>query len=520
MAAAANLSIAGQPASFSERLVDLLLHVPVEKVSDRAVQAALRCIEDTIGVSIAAAALGTATAGAAIAPDVDGGATLWGFGRHSSAEAATLANGMLAHGLDFDDTHPAAIMHASAVNVPIAIALGEELNTTPAELLAALVLSYEVSARLGRLGPGLFQDRGFQSTAVLGIFAAAFLAGRLYRADRETVVNAMGIAGSMASGLMEYLADGSNTKQLHAGWAAQSGLQAFKLAAAGLTGPRTVLEGRFGVFKAHAGISINPEETLQPIEGRFEVELMAPKPYPACLCVHAVVQAALDLRRRGVLTADRMQEIETIECEVPDWYVNLVFEPAALKAAPLTVYDGRFSAAFCLARTVLDGRLGIQSFGPEKLNDPLMRAIAGKVTYHARAFPEFPASFPALVRAHLKDGASHESFVAHNLGSAAAPFTASDVESKFRENVEFAIGKAAADRLHEAIVNLPQQKTIDQLRIALADARINLKTTKIEKMPGEEAHVTKDERRGGNRRSGAAGRGSGVSAVSAEGHRH
>jgi len=520
MGAAPNLSTADQQASFTERLVDLLLHFPAERISDRAVQVALRCIEDTVGVSIAAAALGTATAGAVIAPDVDGGATLWGFGRRSSAEAATLANGMLAHGLDFDDTHPAAIMHASAVNVPIAIALGEELNTTPAELLAALVLSYEVSARLGRLGAGPFQDRGFQSTAVLGIFAATFLAGRLYRADRETVINALGIAGSMASGLMEYLADGSNTKQLHAGWAAQSGLQAFKLAAAGLTGPRTVLEGRFGVFRAHAGISINPDESLQPIKDRFEVELMAPKPYPACLCVHAVVEAALDLRRRGILASDRMQEIETIECEVPDWYVNLVFEPVALKAAPLTVYDGRFSAAFCLARAVLDGKLGIQSFGPEKLHDPLMREIAGKVTYRARTFPEFPASFPALVRAHLNDDAVHESFVPHNLGSAAAPFTAPDVESKFRENVEFAIGKESADRLHEAIVNLTKEKNIDRLRTALVDARINLKTTKTEEKPEEESHVTKDDSRGGNRRSGGASHGSGISAVSAESHRH
>jgi 2-methylcitrate dehydratase PrpD len=484
MAAKSLLTTTKSEGSFTEQLVDLLFRFPAERVPDRAVQAALRCVEDTIGVSIAAAGLGTATAGATIAPEGDGAATLWGFGRRSSASAAALANGMLAHGLDFDDTHPAAIMHASAVNVPVALAIGEELKTPPSELLAALVLSYEISARLGRLGPGPFQDRGFQSTAVLGVFAATFLAGRLYRADRETVVNALGIAGSMASGLMEYLSDGSDTKQLHAGWAAQSGIQALKLAAVGLTGPRTVLEGRFGVFQAYAGLSIRPDEVLQPIEDRFEVELMAPKPYPACLCVHPVVQAALDLRRRGILAPDRLHEVEEIHCEVPPWYVNLVFEPVASKAAPQTAYDGRFSAPFCVARAVLDGALGIQSFGPGQLADPLMRAIAGKVTHSARDFREFPASFPARVRVRLSSGETHESFVPHNLGSAGAPFTASDVERKFRDNVEFAIGRPSADRLHQAIVNLPGAADTNQLRAALMGARVNSQASRTDRMPG------------------------------------
>lgn len=461
------------PASFTERLVDLLLDFPAERISPAAAQAALRCIEDTIGVAIAAAAVGTATAGALIAPArQEGGATLWGFGRRTESAAAALANGMLSHGLDFDDTHPAAIMHASAVNVPVALALGEELDIAPKELLAALVLSYEVSARLGRLGPGPFQDRGFQSTAVLGIFAAAFLAARLYRVPRAVVVNALGIAGSMASGLMEYLSDGSNSKQLHTGWAAQAGIQAVRLAAAGLTGPKSVLEGRFGVFRAYAALDIDPNDVLHPVGHQFEVELMAPKPYPACLCVHPVVQAGLDLRRRGVLAPERLDEVETIHCEVPAWYVNLVFEPQALKAAPETVYDGRFSAPFCLARAVLDGRLGVQSFEPSMLADPRMRALARKVTHAARHFDEFPASFPARVRVRLRDGQEHESFVPHNLGSPGAPFTPGDVEAKFRDNVEFAIGRPAADDLHAQIAGFAAADSAAGLWRALAAARI------------------------------------------------
>ncbi len=458
--------------SFSERLVGLLFDHPASRIPPAATAATLGCVVDTLGVGIAAAALDVGTAGARVAARTAGPAAIWGIGGLADPTAAALANGMLAHGLDFDDTHPAAIMHASAVNVPVALALGQELGTPPAEMLAALTLGYEVSARLGRLGPGPFQDHGFQSTAVLGIFAAVFIAARLRRVSPAVAVQAMGIAGSMASGLMEYLSDGSDVKQLHPGWAAQAGMQAVALADAGLTGPRTVLEGRFGVFRAYAGLDIDPESVLQPLDDRFEVELMAPKPYPACLCVHPVVQAALDLRGRGILTADTVDHVATIHCEVPPWYVGLVFEPATDKASPRTAYEGRFSAPYCLARAVLDGGVGVRSFGPDQLNDRRTRAIAAKVTHEARPFAEFPASFPALVRVRMTDGTEHESFVPHNLGSAGLPLGAAGIEAKFRENVEFAIGRPAADRLHDAIAGLPRTGDADALWSAIDAARI------------------------------------------------
>lgn len=459
--------------SFSESLVGMFLPYEAGAIPSAAVAAALRCIQDTVGVAIAAAASGTATAGAVIAPPAgtDGGAVIWGLGSRSTPEGAALANGMLAHGLDFDDTHPAAIMHASAVNVPVALALGQTLRTPPAELLAALVLSYEVSARLGRLAPGPFQDRGFQSTSVLGAFAAAFLTARLMRVPAEVAVQAMGIVGSLASGLMEYLADGSDVKQLHPGWAAQSGIQAVRLAAAGLTGPRTVLEGRFGVYKAYAGLEIDFQSVLSPPDGAFEVELMAPKPYPACLCVHPVVQAALDLRALGVLIPERLEAVRDIHCEVPAWYVNLVFEPLAEKSRPVTAYDGRFSAPFCLARAAIDGELTVRSFGRSELADPLMRSLAAKVSYSAHAFDEFPKSFPARVRVTFEDGETHESLIRHNLGSAGAPFSAADAQHKFRSNTDFAVGPEAAQALYEAIEALPYQPDAGRLWTALRGAQ-------------------------------------------------
>jgi 2-methylcitrate dehydratase PrpD len=458
--------------SFSERLLTLFLDYPARRISTSALHATRLCIKDTIGVALAGAAVGVGTAGMRVALEVGGTgeAAVWGAGAGAGRTDAALANGMLAHALDFDDTHPAAIMHASAVNIPVALAVGEAIKAPADEVLSATVLSYEISARLGRLGAGPFQDHGFQSTAVLGVFAATFIAARLLKVSPRVARDAMGIAGSMASGLMEYLSDGTDVKQMHPGWAAQSGIRAVLLARAGLTGPATVLEGRFGVFKTYAGLDIDPESVLSFDGSRFEVEEVAPKPYPACLCVHPMVQAALELRQKGVLS--RMDAVEEIHCEVPQWYVDLVFEPATQKAAARNAYEGRFSAPFCIARAALDGKLGVPSFLPDKIADPNVAAVARKVTYHARPFAEFPETFPALLRVRMKDGSEHEALVAHNLGSAKNPMGPSGVDAKFRDNTIFAIDASAADRLDSAIQSLDLGKPIDGLWAALREAKL------------------------------------------------
>jgi hypothetical protein len=266
--------------------------------------------------------------------------------------------------------HPrAAIMHSSSVIVPAALALGESLKAPGREILAALVVGYQIAARLGRLAPGPFQDNGFQATSVLGVFAATIAAARLLKLTPEEAVNALGTAGSMASGLMAYLSDGSDVKQMHPGWSAMSGIRAARLAKAGFRGPSAVFEYKFGVFKSFARVDITGKwETADGAP--WEVELMAPKPYPACLCAHAGVQAILKLRAAGKIAAARADEIANIHCDVPNWYVGLIFEPAAAKASPRTAYEARFSGPWTMARALLDGGLDVWSFSAEKLADP------------------------------------------------------------------------------------------------------------------------------------------------------
>lgn len=456
------------PATLAERLVRDWYSIETRAIPDSVLARAALCVKDTIGVAIAARTLGAGLAGTRVALEGQGPAhaTLWGAARAAPAEDAALANGMLAHALDYDDTHAAAIMHSSSVIVPAALALGEALRAPGREILAALVVGYQFAARLGRLAPGPFQDNGFQATSVLGTFAATAVAARLLGLTPKEAVNALGTAGSMASGLMAYLSDGSDVKQMHPGWAAMSGIRAARLAKAGFRGPAAVFEHKLGVFMSFARVDI--AGAWRSAEGApWEVELMAPKPYPACLCVHAPVQGILKLRQAGKISAEHADDIANVHCDVPHWYKGLIFEPAAAKAAPRTPYEARFSAPWTMARALLDGHLDVWSFSHEKLADPAARALAARTTYAVEELPEFPASFPARVTVTLRSGERHVEYIAHNWGTPGNPMSAGDIARKFESCAAPALGARHAAGLSALVDSLAKDDGAARLFEAL-----------------------------------------------------
>lgn len=461
-----------QRPTISEVLVDRL-HQRATVTFPRAVLARTAvCIEDTLAVAFAAASLGVGTAATRLVMSSGKGpSTLWGTGVGTAAGEAALANGMLSHALDYDDLHASAIMHSSAVVVPAAVALAESAGSSGIEMLAATAVGLQVAAVLGRLAPGAFQQNGFQSTAVLGTFAAAAVAARFLGLSSTQAVNAFGIAGSMASGLMEFLADGSDVKQMHAGWAAQSGIRAAQLARCGFTGPKTVFEGRFGVFRSFAQKTVDASALDGLDLEHWEVFDMGAKPYPACLCVHPQVQAVLELRARGEVAPDRLDEITEIRCDVPAFYVPLVYEPAQHKRLVRTPYEARFSAAYCIARAILDGELTIASFAPAKLFDPRAIALAQKVTYCEDALPEFPHSFPARVTVIRRSGVAAAAYIPHNLGSPMNPLSAEQIDAKFLACSVSAIGNQTAGELLISIHRLPEDVGTPPFYASLRSAR-------------------------------------------------
>jgi 2-methylcitrate dehydratase PrpD len=427
---------------------------------------------DALGCGIAASALGVATHARAAAHEAAPGATVIGAAARATAPDAALANGALCHGLDFDDTHPGSICHISAVVGPATLAAAEEAGADGPSALAALVAGNEVVARIGMLASPSYMTRGFHPTSVCGVFGAVAAAARVRGLSVAVAAHALGIAGSQASGLFEYLADGSATKQLHPGWAAHAGLYAARLAEHGATGPETVLEGRFGLLPAYFGQDVTGVELALPPQGVWETPKIAFKPYPACHFVHSCVDAAAALARERALAAD---DVARIDVWAPAPGLPLVLEPREAKIAPRTPYDAKFSLQYSVAAMLVHGEVGVATYTPDAIRDPRVLEVAARVHHEARAFASYPEAFPGAVRLTLADGRVLEREVPYQRGGPNNPMDDDEVLAKFRANARLGLEDADIAALEQSVMQLEQ---LDDLRLALAPlARVTTPTT-------------------------------------------
>lgn len=421
----------------AEQLSEWSAALEFERLPEEVVAAAKLHLLDAVGCGLAALALDQLGAARAVALEIGGEpeASALGLPRRVGAGAAALANGSMMHALDFDDTHEVAIVHSSAVVAATVLAVGEARGASGAEALAAAVAGYEIGARIGLAAPGELHRRGFHPTSVCGVFAAAAAAARLRGLSAAQTANALGIAGSQASGLMEFLADGSQTKPLHAGWAAFAGITAAALAAHGATGPVSVLEGRFGLLASHLG-EFDASALTAGLGERWETTEIAFKPYPSCHASHAVLDAVVNA---GIRAEDPGEIVALVPGAVA---VELVLEPAARKRRPATPYDAKFSLPYCAGALLVHGELGLESFTPEAIADPRILAIADRVSYEVVGF-EGGNELSGGVRATVA-GRPVEAIVLRPRGGPANPLEDAEIEAKFTRNAALALGAEGA----------------------------------------------------------------------------
>ncbi len=366
--------------------------------------------------------------------DGEGNATAIGQQRRLSAAGAALVNGTAAHGEDFDDTFEGGPVHAGAVIVPAVLAAAERFRPEGPAALTGIAVGVETLCRLSLVAPRLVHKAGFHPTSVFGaVAAAAAVAATLGLAPDETV-NALGIAGSMAGGIIEYLADGSWTKRLHPGWAAQSGLNAALLARAGFTGPRTVLEGTHGLFNGFAHTTEGDYGKLVDGFGeRWVSETLAFKPYACGTMAQPYIDCAIRLAKRG-LTPESIAELT---CEVAEGTVHRLWEPLAAKQAPPNAYAAKFSTPFCIAVAFLTGDAGLAAFTEATARDPAIRALAAKVRYVVDPRNPYPAAYSGHIRATLGDGRVIEERQPHLRGGAQQKLARDEIEAKFFANAAY-----------------------------------------------------------------------------------
>jgi 2-methylcitrate dehydratase PrpD len=362
--------------------------------------------------------------------DDDGPCTAIGHARTLSAAGAALVNGTAIHGEDFDDTFEGGPVHAGAVIVPAVLAACERHKLDGHAALLGIAVGVETMCRLSTVAPTLTHKAGFHPTAVFGAMGAAAGVGAALKLGPRQMVDALGTAASMASGIIEYLAEGAWTKRLHAGWAAQSGLRAALLGRAGFLGPRTVFEGVHGFFHGFARTTKGDYDALIGDFGaRWVTETLAFKPYPCGTMTHPYIDCA---RRLG--TRIKADDVVEMMCEVGEGTVHRLWEPLAAKQKPANGYAGKFSTPYCIATGFVRGNVGLSDFSDAAVRDPAVVALAAKVRYRIDPQNPYPKNFTGHIRATLRDGTVVEERQPHMRGGAQEPLTRADIQDKFLLN--------------------------------------------------------------------------------------
>jgi 2-methylcitrate dehydratase PrpD len=362
-----------------------------------------------------------------------------------------------------------SVIHGSAVIVPAAVAVAEQLGSSGAELLTAVMAGWETLVTIGLASPGGFQAAGFQTVAVAGPFGAAVAAGLLRGLDESTLTAALGICGSQSSGTFAFLSNGSSVKALHAGWAAHSGVLATELAGAGVTGPELVFEDRFGLFAVYTRDS-QAADRFAGLLPRLGLDWALPsaafKRFPVCHYIHPFLEAAEQLRDDGV----RAEEIETLRCRVPDGEAPLICEPWESKLMPRSDHEARWSLPVCLGQVLLRGRLS-----PADITgiaaDPDVLALAARTSWERWPDSGFPYRFPAQLTVTTTSGRELTADVEDVRGSAARPIAPDEVRKKFLANAGPVLGDAAAAHVVATVDDLSALGDVRELTELLRTGR-------------------------------------------------
>jgi 2-methylcitrate dehydratase PrpD len=427
------MSVALPAVSVSEALADRVASLTPEGIPVPVRERAEQLLIDIVGLCVAAR--GTDYIRSLVAAtDAGGPCTAIGHAATYDPETAALINGTAAHGEDFDDTFEGGPVHSSVVVIPAVLAACERFGRDGRAALTGIVAGVETLCRLSMVIPKAIHKSGFHPTSVLGTMGGTLAAAKAMGLDRRQTVDALGNAGSLASGIIEYLAEGAWTKRLHPGWAAKAGIAAARLGQAGFLGPRTVLEGTHGLFHGFArSVEGNYAVLTEDFGKKWYMESITFKPYATGTMNQPYVDCALRLRARGI----RAEDVKDILCETAEGYVHRLWDPLPSKHRPANAYAGKFSAPFNIAVAFVTGGAGLSAFTEATVRDPRILALAAKVRYVVDPKNPYPRAFTGHIRATLNDGTVVEERQPHIRGGAQEPLSRADIEAKFRGNCEY-----------------------------------------------------------------------------------
>lgn len=442
--------------SISQQLADHAVATGFDNIPQNVRERAKFHILDVIGTALAATRFDFCEpARRGLAPFGESGAnSVIGLPDKLGLRDAVLLNGILAHGLDYDDTHPGAIVHPSCSVFPCTFGVGEHLDAAGRDLLTAYLLGVEVATRVGVAAKGLMHTTGFHTTGLAGHFGCAVAAGKLLGLDAQQLARAQGLAGSTSSAISEHRADGAWNKRMHPGWAGVGGITVARLASGNFVGTRKIYEGADGLFRSHTGGHFDDVDLGAMTRGLGEhwmLDEVAIKPYPICHLLHACADSALALKRRHNIEPKDIREVRALLH--PDTF-HYVCEPAEMRRKPVSDYMAKFSVQFVVAACFTRGRFGFAELEPEALNDAQILALAQRVRHDKDPESQFPKYFSGGVVVTLNDGRELVHMEKINRGAGERALTGDEIVAKFMDNAEFVMKRDRAERIRDTVLKL------------------------------------------------------------------
>jgi 2-methylcitrate dehydratase PrpD len=403
--------------------------------------------------------------------DENGTHTVIGMPVKLALRDAVLLNGILAHGLDYDDTHPGAIVHPSSSAFPCTFGVAEKTGASGKDLITAYVMAVDVATRVGVAAGGAMHTAGFHTTGIAGHFGCAVGAGKLLELSQEQLMRAQGLAGSTSSAISEHRADGAWNKRMHPGWAGVGGITAALLARGGFVGTRRIYEGADGLFRSHTAQRFGEVDIGAMTRGlgeRWLLDEVAIKPFPICHLLHACADSALALREKHRLDPNDIVRVRALLH--PETF-HYVAEPAEMRRRPVSDYMAKFSVQFVVAACLVRGRFGYAELEPDALADKEILNLAQRVSHEADPQSQFPKYFSGGVVVTLRDGRELVHMEKINRGAGERALSADDIQAKFMDNAELVLARAKAERIRDLVLELDKRNIADLAEV-LAGSRI------------------------------------------------
>jgi 2-methylcitrate dehydratase PrpD len=441
------------------------LEIEYPRLSDAVIDRVKYLLLDHLGVTIRGAQSESSAAVQRFLKRINSnnrGVAVIGTPLEAEASLAALANGAAAHAPELDDVVNAASLHPGVCVIPASLSAWHLARSTGKDLIAAIVTGYEVMVKLGvALDPAAHYGRGFHPTGTCGVFGAAVAAARMLQLEEREIVHAVGISGSQSAGLLEFLADGSFTKRLHAGWAAHSGLIAALLAREGFSGPASVIEGKFGFLKAYSSAS-GVDKVLEDWGNPYAVMQTSIKPHACCRYKQGPIDCILEIVKENRLKPD---DIEKVTAAVLKAGFALVAEPQTVKRNPKTTVDAQFSMPFGAAVAIVKGNAFLEAYCMENIASPEIRDMMARV--ECVQDPEletgFPRKWPAVVDIETRDGRRYRARLDYPKGDPENPLSWEELIDKFMRLTATVFPKAKSRKIVDAVRRLEHIVDISEL---------------------------------------------------------